>query len=78
MIKSFTDWLKVREGLGGGPYIGNCVDTSDYQVLGACSDQNSEKKNKAYRHGGVDHKKVHKHSDKIRQGKAHLEGVYTA
>ena len=69
MIK-FKDWLTERETklreMGSGPYIGNCVDTSDYQVIGACSDQNSEKKNKEYRSGGVDHKKVHKHSDKIR------------
>lgn len=65
---NFKDWLKKNEGLGSGPYIGNCTDTDDYQVIGACSDQNSEKKNKEYRHGGVDHKKVHKHSQKIRKG----------
>jgi hypothetical protein len=69
MIK-FKDWMQTREAklreMGSGPYIGNCTDTSDYQVIGACSDQNSEEKNKAYRKGGVDHKKVHKHSDKIR------------
>jgi hypothetical protein len=63
-MKTFKDWLKVQE-MGSGPYIGNCTDTSDYQVLGACSDQNSEGKNKKYRDGGVQHKKVHKHSDKF-------------
>jgi len=45
--------------MGSGPYIGNCVDTDNYQVLGACSDQNSEKKNKSIRNGNVAHKKVH-------------------
>lgn len=66
----FNDWMKTRDAkfreMGSGPYIGNCTDTSDYQVIGACSDQNSEGKNKAYRNGAVGHKKVHKHSDKIR------------
>jgi hypothetical protein len=57
MIK-FKDWIKVREGFG--PYIGNCTDTDNYQVLGACSDQNSEKKNKSIRNGNVTHKKVRK------------------
>lgn len=61
---NFSKWLKLKE-MGSGPYIGNCVDTSDYVVLGACSDQNSENKNKSIRHGKVDHKKVKKHSDKI-------------
>ncbi len=51
--------------MGVGPYIGNCTDTDDYQVIGACSDQNSEKKNKAYHKGEVSHKKVRKHSDKF-------------
>jgi hypothetical protein len=59
MIK-FKDWIKLREGFG--PYIGNCIDTDNYQVFGACSDQNSEKKNKAIRNGDVFHKKVHKKS----------------
>lgn len=62
----FSNWLKIREGLGSGPYIGNCVDTDTYQVLGACSDQNSEKKNKEIRKGNVFHKKVSKHSDKFK------------
>ena len=60
---SFKEWIKIRE-MGVGPYIGNCTDTSDYQVIGACSDQNSEKKNKAYRDGKGSHKKVNKHKDK--------------
>ena len=65
MLK-FSEWMKVREGMGGGPYIGNCTDTDTYQVLGACSDQNSAEKNQKYRDGEVSHKKVHKHSDKIK------------
>lgn len=60
---NFKQWFME---MGSGPYIGDCVDTDDYQVIGACSDQNSEKKNKAYRNSDVDHKKVHKHSDKFR------------
>lgn len=62
----FSEWLKLREGLGSGPYIGGCTDTDDYMVIGACSDRNSEKKNKQYRDGHGAHPKVHKHSDKIR------------
>jgi hypothetical protein len=56
MIK-FSEWIKIRE-MGVGPYIGNCTDTNDYQVLGACSDQNSNKTNLAYRNGEITHKKV--------------------
>lgn len=63
MIK-FVEWLKLKE-MGVGPYIGNCTDTDTYQVLGACSDQNTEKRNKQYRKGFVTHKKVKKHSDKF-------------
>ena len=62
-MMKFNEWLKLRE-MGTGPYIGNCTDTDTYQVFGACSDQNSEKRNKEYRKGDVHHKKVHKHSDK--------------
>lgn len=61
----FKSWLKIEE-MGVGPYIGNCVDTDDYQVVGACSDQNSEELNAKYRNSGVDHKKVKKHSQKVR------------
>ncbi len=61
---NFKEWIKFRE-MGVGPYIGNCTDTDTYQVLGACSDQNSEKRNKQYRKGYVTHKKVRKHSDKF-------------
>jgi hypothetical protein len=57
-MKNFLEWIKLRE-MGSGPYMGNCVDTDNYQVLGACSDQNSEKKNKSIRNGNVAHKKVH-------------------
>jgi hypothetical protein len=56
-MKKFSEWIKIRE-MGAGPYIGNCVDTDSYQVLGACSDQNSEKKNKSISSGNVVHKKV--------------------
>lgn len=35
----FQAWLKIRESLGVGPFLGKCQDTKDYQVLGACSDQ---------------------------------------
>ena len=66
MIK-FKNWMKARDAklqeMGSGPYIGNCTNTSDYQVLGACSDQNSEKKN---RKGEVDQKKVNKQIKKIK------------
>lgn len=69
MIK-FKDWMQARDAklqeMGSGPYIGNCTDTSDYQVIGACSDQNSEKKNQSYRKGKVSHKKVNKHITKIK------------
>lgn len=64
-MNNFKEWLRIQE-MGSGPYIGNCTDTSDYQVVGACSELRNFAKNKEYRHGGVDHKKVHKHSDKIR------------
>lgn len=64
IMETFMAWIKLREGLGVGPYIGNCVDTDTYQVLGACSDQNSEKKNQQIRKGNVSHKKIKKHSDK--------------
>lgn len=62
-MSNFKEWLRVQE-MGSGPYISNCADTSDYIVLGACSDQNSEKRNKDYRHGVVAHKKVNKHREK--------------
>lgn len=63
MIK-FKDWLKIQE-MGSGPYIGNCIDTDEYQVIGACSDQNSEKKNKEYRKGGVSHLKKKTNHERI-------------
>lgn len=54
MIK-FKDWLQLKEGFG--PYIGPCIDTPNYQVMGACSDYNTEKKNLRIRRGNVGHKK---------------------
>lgn len=51
---NFLEWLKITE-MGVGPYIGNCTDTATYVVQGACSDQNSPKKNKAISHGNVQH-----------------------
>lgn len=48
-LKSFHEWL--QENMGSGPYIGNCQPTDDYQVFGACSDQNTEKKNAIIRKG---------------------------
>lgn len=37
--------------MGVGPYIGDCRPSDDYQVFGACSDQNTEKKNDLIRKG---------------------------
>jgi hypothetical protein len=61
-MSSFKNWYKRREKLeeGFGPYIGPCVDTPNYQVWGACSDYNSENKNKKIRKGDVGHKKKKK------------------
>lgn len=39
----FKQWIKIRESLGVGPFLGKCADTKDYQVLGACSDQKNNK-----------------------------------
>jgi len=54
-MQEFSDWLKLREAFG--PYIGPCIDTPNYQVWGACSDQNTDAKNKKIRQGNVGHKK---------------------
>lgn len=35
----FKEWVKIRESLGFGPFLGKCKDTEDYQILGACSDK---------------------------------------
>jgi len=48
-MKGFKDWL--QENMGVGPYIGDCRPSDDYQVFGACSDQNTEKKNDLIRKG---------------------------
>lgn len=59
-MSTFREWLIAKENIGVGPYIGNCTDTDTYQVVGACSDQNSEKKNLRIRKGDVSHKKIKK------------------
>ncbi len=59
-MKTFGEWMKIKEGAIGvasGPYIGGCKDTATYQVLGACSDCNSEKKNKKIRDGDMSGRK---------------------
>ena len=38
MLKTFVEWLKIREMAGGGPYIAGSVNRkkhSDFQVWGA-------------------------------------------
>ena len=45
-MKSFKIWLKE---MGIGPYIGNYKSTVDYQVWGACSDQNIKKQKKKFK-----------------------------
>jgi hypothetical protein len=64
---NFRDWMKTRkiQEMGVGPYIGNCVDTDDYQVIGACSDQNSKKKNNDYKKGNIVHKKTRSNQKSI-------------
>ena len=47
-LQTFQQWLSE---MGSGPYIGNCQPTDNYQVFGACSDQNTEKKNAVIRKG---------------------------
>lgn len=42
-MKNFQIWLKE---IGSGPYIGNGKSTSDYIVLGACSDLKKKSKKK--------------------------------
>lgn len=56
---SFKDWYEFRKKIdeGFGPYIGPCIDTPNYQVMGACSNYNTEKKNRSIRQGNVGHKK---------------------
>lgn len=66
-MEDFKKWLKMQE-MGFGPYIGNCVDTDNYQVMGACSDQNSAKRNLQYRQGFVAHKKVRTKNRKSKNG----------
>ena len=47
-LQTFQQWINE---MGSGPYIGNCQPTDNYQVFGACSDQNTEKKNAVIRKG---------------------------
>lgn len=56
-MTSFSDYVKMREGFG--PYIGPCIDTDNYQVQGACSQLNTDKKNKKISSGEYKHKKKH-------------------
>lgn len=58
---SFSDYVKIREGFG--PYIGDCLDTDNYQVQGACSQLNTDKKNKKISSGHYKHKKKHHFSE---------------
>ena len=52
---SFVEYCKMREGFG--PYIGPCVDTDNYQVQGACSQLNTDRKNRKISSGEYTHKK---------------------
>lgn len=54
-MNSFSEYVKMREGFG--PYIGPCIDTDNYQVQGACSQLNTDKKNKKISSGEYKHKK---------------------
>lgn len=40
MNLEFKKWFEDA----GAPYIGKCVNTKDYIVFGACSDQKKKKK----------------------------------
>ena len=52
----FSDYFQMREMAAVGPYIGSCTDTATYVVQGACSDQNTDKKNRQISAGHVQHK----------------------
>lgn len=52
---SFSEYVSIREGFGS--YIGPCIDTDNYQVQGACSQLNTDKKNKKISSGHYKHKK---------------------
>jgi len=60
-MRTFLEWLKIREGSASAPYIGPCIDTDNYIVMGACSERNTDAKNKKIRQGFVGHKKVKKY-----------------
>lgn len=54
------------ESFGFGPFIGKCKPTADYIPVGACSDQNTEAKNKRIRKGEDPFKKSYKTKNKIK------------
>ena len=38
MLKTFLDWVKIKEMAGTGAIVQSCKPTATYQVWGACSD----------------------------------------
>jgi hypothetical protein len=54
------------ESFGFGPFIGKCRATADYIPVGACSDQNTEAKNKRIRKGEDPFIKIYKPKGKIK------------
>ena len=54
---TFREWheRRMRTEEGFGPYIGPCIDTPNYQVMGACSDYNTDSKNRSVRRGEYAH-----------------------
>lgn len=54
------------ESFGFGPFIGKCRATADYIPVGACSDQNTEAKNKRIRKGEDPFTKIYKPKGKIK------------
>ena len=53
---SFREWYEARLRVEGfGPYIGPCVDTPNYQVMGACSDYNTDSRNASVSRGEYAH-----------------------
>ncbi len=42
-----------NESFGFGPYIGDCRPTDNYIVVGACSDQNTDKENERIKKGDL-------------------------
>jgi hypothetical protein len=58
-MKSFNEWLILRE-MGFGPYIGPCVETPNFIVAGACSDQKTDAENRKVSNGHYRHRKSKK------------------